>query len=461
MLPTSTWQCMCVVLFVLCRLVADSYGIKTARITNGTVLSAHRHLKVLPKYERTFIASGLVSADSKVNGRHGRNSAHCTTLSVNNKRCAGHLSLCAGAGNLFHGLEDRAKTLAKNVNDCVRRLRYKLIRNKWCQKAQCCIYKVKQKLVNLSTAEQIMLAILGKWIYAFALPGFHILSPYQLIPITSGFGVDIGLDTIVSIGSYYVLRNSLNPPENQVAVSAKEKLIIPLIATGLLGSFYLSGYAAEAVDNAMLLFSAMDWPISVALQRSMRILLSHLSWVVIGAKILNYVVPLKQTKSSWFTADAKELWVYKAVAGYYVSCALYSITDIIFNAAEAIRKTLDPEFAEDSTELMENVLIEPAELIPSIIAAVGPCITAPWWEEMLYRIFVFKSLNIKLPRKIATCLAALIFSVHHMNHRSVLQLFSLGVLWSLIEQGTNNVFISIAIHSMWNMRIMLGTLLGK
>ncbi|GFE52739.1 CAAX amino terminal protease family protein [Babesia ovis] len=461
MLLVSSWKRLYLDIFIICHLLVNCDAKRVSGVLTNAVLKVQKSSKTEPKYKPAFVASGLVLADSKRNCPQDGKSASGTSISIIKQCCKIRGIDSIGAISLLNGLEEHAKAISKKINSCVQRVRNELVANEWYRRIQSGIEVMKQKLVTLSTTEQILLAIVGKLFYAFKLPGFHILFPYQLIPVTSGFGVDVGLDTIVSLGSSYLLWKSVQHPEGELILKQNDKFLIPLVGAGLLGSFYISGYAAQVVDNGMLLFSAMDLPISPALQRSMRILLSHLTWVFIGAKMLNYVVPLNSGKCPWFRMDAQELWVYKALTGYFVSCGLYNVTDTIFNIAEALKKLLEPHDTEMYDEMSDNVLMEPSDLIPSIITALGPCITAPWWEEMLYRIFVFKTMNLKLPRNVATCIAALIFAVHHMNPRSVLQLFSLGVLWSLIEQGTNNVFISIAIHSLWNTRIMLGTLLGK
>lgn len=361
---------------------------------------------------------------------------------------------------LCKGLKLHAASLSDVISTRVETICQRVRTSNLYKKIKEGLKVVKQRMSSLSVAEQIALAALGKLVYVLVLPRFHILFPYQLLPVNSGLGVDIGLDTIISIGSFYALIKCMKPTTTQLKLDTRTQLAIPLVAAGLLGSFYLSGYAAQLVESTMLLLSAVDVPVSVGLQRAMRILLSHLSWVIIGSKILNRIIPIGNLQSQWFSLNAKELWVYKALAGYFVSCTLYNVTDIIFNAAENLKQKHEVEPIEGTYDDMGNPLMEHTDLIPTIIAAIGPCITAPWWEEMLYRVFVFKTLNLKLPKSIATVLSAFIFSVHHMNPRSVLQLFALGVLWSVIEQGTNNLFISIAIHSLWNTRIMLGTFLG-
>ncbi|KAK1444264.1 hypothetical protein BgAZ_101700 [Babesia gibsoni] len=353
-----------------------------------------------------------------------------------------------------------AGSLSEAICEHVEHLSQKVKTNAIVKKIKEGIDIVKTRMTHLSFEEQMGLAALGKLLYVLVLPKFHIIFPFQLIPVNSGLGVDIGFDAVLSVLSFYALMKSMGTPNKPLKLEGSAFVTIPIVSAGLIGSFYLSGYAAQMVDSIMLLLSAIDVPVSMGLQRSMRIFLSHISWVIIGAKMLDYVIPIRSTKSDWFTIDSKELWVYKAIAGYFASCTIYNITDIIFSSLERLSSSSGAYHTEGSDDVDANPLAEPTDIISTIIAAIGPCITAPWWEEMLYRIFVFKTLNTQLPRSIATLLSAIMFSAHHMNHRSALQLFALGVLWSLIEQGTNNVFVSIAVHSLWNSRIMLGSILG-
>ncbi|CDR96307.1 hypothetical protein, conserved [Babesia bigemina] len=457
----SRWRHLGVYLSLIWYFVAVCDSLSTTRTAKCVLGGGQGVERCVSRYQPAFLNTALVPVESRRNGRTHGSQMPQKNDRITTRKSESHLCAISNDVGLYDVLSERRKAVSKIICHHVDRALQKLKESTLCKQLKHVAASAINRMSALSTKEQIGLAILGEIIYAFYLPNFHILFPYQIIPVNSGLGVDVGLDTITSIVSGYYLWISMQKPVPKVTLNLRQKFTIPLVAAGLLGSFYLSGYTAQAVDNGMLLFSAMDFPISVALQRSARILISHLSWVLVGAKMLSHIMPLKGTNTEWFAMNPKDLWVYKALAGYFVSCTIYNITDVVFNAAQALKKKLAPNETDVDDEMMEGVLIEPSELFPAIIASLGPCLTAPWWEEMLYRIFTFKALNVKLPRRMATVLSAFIFAAHHMNPRSLLQLFGLGILWSLIEQGTNNVFVNIAIHSMWNTRIMLGTLLGR
>ncbi|EDO07641.1 CAAX protease self-immunity family protein [Babesia bovis T2Bo] len=459
MLPSKLYPIIiCIFLYELVKHNIEAVNIAPRRLS----ARLQNYGKTKRNCARAFVITSFISPDTNGNELQERKSLSNTGIVANKRfgKLHGEKSNCSVA--LSNAMGKCGITISRIIGDTVQELGKRLIENKYYKHGTSLMMLMKQRLSTLSTIEQIALAIIGQCVYAFYLPGVHLIFPYQIIPTTSGFGVDIGIDSLVSLASSYLLWRSLQKPEShQLTLKPNDTVIIPIVATGLLASFYLSAYAARVVDNVLLLLSAMDWPVDPALQRSVTILLSHLTWVILGVKMLNYVVPLNQKKTLWYTLNSEELWVYKALMGYFVSCGVYNVADLIFNILQAFSKLIHPQLIIKEDITPEFVHVETSSMIPSIVTALGPCITAPWWEEMLYRVFVFKVINAKLPRNIATCIAALVFAVHHMNPHSIIQLFALGVLWSFIEQGTNNVFISMAIHSLWNTRIMLGTLMGK
>ena len=107
-------------------------------------------------------------------------------------------------------------------------------------------------------------------------------------------------------------------------------------------------------------------------------------------------------------------------------------------------------------------LINPAKPDPlaSAVGYIAPCISAPWWEEVLYRGFMLPALTVLFPVNVSVFLSAIIFSFHHLTLTGFLPLASLGVAWAGIYVLSGNLLVTMVIHAMWNSRVFLGGWLG-
>ncbi|EKX73169.1 conserved hypothetical protein [Theileria equi strain WA] len=323
---------------------------------------------------------------------------------------------------------------------------------------------IKARANNLTVKKQIVILLLSQLLYSFILPNFHIILPYQLIPTDSGLGVDIGLDTIVSMVFSYLFLNDLNISSKPLIVPEDIKKRIPWVVLSLIGSYVLSGYFTHVIDNAILLISAMDAPVSVAMHQSLRVLIGHIFWVLVGSMIINKTVfPLSfNANNPWYKFRINDNWVFPCLSGYFLSCTLYNLADLFYSFLVKIYSTFtsNADRFDNSDENLVSQLTESNEVLPTILGAIGPCITAPWWEETLYRVLILKSLNIYLPHLLSSIISSFLFAVHHLNPRSVIHLFVLGVIWSLIEKNFDNLIVTIIIHSLWNSRIFIGSMIG-
>eukprot|EP00292_Cryptomonas_paramecium_P016889 CAMPEP_0113714310 /NCGR_PEP_ID=MMETSP0038_2-20120614/32532_1 /TAXON_ID=2898 /ORGANISM="Cryptomonas paramecium" /LENGTH=102 /DNA_ID=CAMNT_0000641245 /DNA_START=168 /DNA_END=473 /DNA_ORIENTATION=- /assembly_acc=CAM_ASM_000170 len=85
-------------------------------------------------------------------------------------------------------------------------------------------------------------------------------------------------------------------------------------------------------------------------------------------------------------------------------------------------------------ESVVSKLINPEnkDLVAMAVGAVGPCISAPVFEEVLYRGFLLPALSVTMPVKLALPVSAVLFSVHHLNLGGVIPLSILGFAWAAI-----------------------------
>jgi membrane protease YdiL (CAAX protease family) len=48
------------------------------------------------------------------------------------------------------------------------------------------------------------------------------------------------------------------------------------------------------------------------------------------------------------------------------------------------------------------------------VGSIAPCLSAPWWEEVLYRGFMLPALTLYLPRSVAVPASAVLFAVRFL-----------------------------------------------
>uniref|UniRef100_A0A3B0MSF4 Protease, putative n=1 Tax=Theileria annulata TaxID=5874 RepID=A0A3B0MSF4_THEAN len=350
--------------------------------------------------------------------------------------------------------------------------------------------------------------IFGSALHTLVLSKCRFVLPYQLIPFNSGLGTEVTLDTLISIPIlYYILKdytftqstletNNLKPKlednklkstlednklksnlednkltnkskmvnlnetldEKYFQLPVRSKFKISMVVTSLLGSFIVSSYFSQFIDSLLLLVSAFDFPISVGMLKSFSVMSSHLFWVFIGSLILkSCMFPIFSKSNPWYKLDLSKLWVYQVLMGYYSSYTIYKLADIGYYL---FLKFFDIQNQVSLTDEQISNICETNETIPILITSIGPCLTAPWWEELLYRVFTFKLFNSFLPTLYSSIASSIIFSINHLSPHSFLQLFSLGLLWSFIQLNNDNILITILIHSLWNSRIFFGSLTG-
>ena len=100
------------------------------------------------------------------------------------------------------------------------------------------------------------------------------------------------------------------------------------------------------------------------------------------------------------------------------------------------------------------------DLAASLVGYIAPCITAPWWEEVLYRGFLLPALTLQMKFWPAVFVSGVVFSVHHVSTTGAIPLAILGWTWAAIYAKSGNLLVTILIHAMWNSRVFLGSWLG-
>ena len=287
--------------------------------------------------------------------------------------------------------------------------------------------------------------------------------------------------------------------------------ITSMVALGLLfGAYFLTGRLAAMVELYMYALAGMGVPMTIAMHRSLVVLGGHLAWVLIGSGILGVVLrprpffggggriyeveedddsddgdkvdadvdmmdasvsaamptptptPVSVEKKTvkqkykWYTNKWKANWMWWTIGGYFISSWFFNIADFLNQVI------LPAHVFELAGEGVVSQLINPEnnDIAASLVGYIAPCISAPWWEEVLYRGFLLPALCLQMKFWPAVFVSGIVFSVHHVSTTGAIPLAILGWTWAALYAKSGNLMVTILIHAMWNSRVFLGSWLG-
>ncbi len=274
------------------------------------------------------------------------------------------------------------------------------------------------------------------------------------------------------------------------APSARVTSIVAL--TLLVSAYFLTGRLASMVELYLYALAGLGVPLTIAMHRSLVVLGGHLAWVAIGSGILGVVlrpqpffgggdklfavekdrndsyiedesdsdetteIILKKQKYKWFTNQWNSNWVWWTISGYFISSWFFNIADFLNQII------LPAHVFELAGEGVVSQLINPEnnDVAASLVGYIAPCITAPWWEEVLYRGFLLPALTLQMKFWPAVFVSGVVFSIHHVSTTGAIPLAILGWTWAAIYAKSGNLMVTILIHAMWNSRVFLGSWLG-
>ena len=260
-------------------------------------------------------------------------------------------------------------------------------------------------------------------------------------------------------GAAYPLLPSVVRPAPQRGVPWElprgTKAKIGLTTIMLLGAYLLSGYGAVLCEQLMFFLTILGVPLTVPTLRAYKVLLGHLMWVFMGVKILGTQLrPFFPPRGKWMRARVHSNWCWWAIGVYFVSGLLFNIVDFVnqFLVPQAIL----------NEESVVSKLIHPEnqDVVAMAIGSIGPCITAPFFEEILYRGYLLPALSCFMPLWLAIPVSSVLFAAHHLNLGGMLPLSVLGWAWAYTYVSSGNLFVCAFTHGLWNSRVFLSSLLG-
>jgi len=257
----------------------------------------------------------------------------------------------------------------------------------------------------------------------------------------------------------------------------------------LVYAYFSTGQISFRAERILFALAGKGVPLTIAMHRSLVVLLGHLAWVAVGSFIL-WAVPtprpffggwkgngeksgvmnkegnetpvLSSSSSSevrpyhWYNLRWNDKWLWPTVGGYFISAWFFNIADFINQLV------LPVEVFQMAGEGVVAQLINPEnnDIAASLVGYIAPCISAPWWEEVLYRGFLLPALCIQMKFWPALFVSGIIFSAHHVSTTGAIPLAILGWTWGMVYAKSNNLLVTILIHCMWNSRVFLGSWLG-
>ncbi|KAL7471188.1 hypothetical protein ACHAXS_011495 [Conticribra weissflogii] len=249
-------------------------------------------------------------------------------------------------------------------------------------------------------------------------------------------------------------------------------------------AYFSTGRFSLLFENGLYAAAGYGLPLTVAMHRSLVVLLGHLTWVAAGSGILAGVLSPKpffgggwskkkgtekaNNKRSnkhdnnktlrpyrWYTNQWDTYWLWWTIGGYFVSAWLFNIADF-FNQI-----LLPPAlFAQPEGVVSQLINPENNDFLASLVGYIAPCLSAPWWEEVLYRGYLLPTLRLFMGFWPSVFVSGVLFSVHHLSVMGAIPLAVLGWVWAVLYAKSGNILVTILIHGMWNSRVFLGSWLG-
>mmetsp|Transcript_19343 Transcript_19343/g.31761 ORF Transcript_19343/g.31761 Transcript_19343/m.31761 type:complete len:489 (+) Transcript_19343:99-1565(+) len=241
----------------------------------------------------------------------------------------------------------------------------------------------------------------------------------------------------------------------------------------LTAGYFSTGRFSLLFENALYAAAGYGLPLTVPMHRSLVVLLGHLAWVLVGSGILATMLSPKpffgggwkkiaKKKGKvlqpfrWYTNQWDTYWLWWTIGGYFVSAWLFNIADWLNQII------LPPYLFAEQSEGVVSQLINPEnnDFLASLMGYIAPCLSAPWWEEVLYRGYLLPALRLFMGFKQSVFVSGVLFSVHHLSIMGAIPLAVLGWFWAALYAKSGNLLVTILIHGMWNSRVFLGSWLG-
>lgn len=355
----------------------------------------------------------------------------------------------------------------------------------------------KERLHIRNPLLQFVVVMLLYTLHLVVLSSHAIVFPVQLIPNNKGHFSSIGWDSLVGSATLFIYlryRRSHVQKNQAKGITAFYPWRLPmdnlrfrltsfLTTVALVQAYFWTGRFSLFWEDTVYSLSGLGFYITQPMKRSLCVLLGHLTWVAVGTALLRWLprppkffgsarnfIPANDSQANnstqvdhpinpyrWFQCNIqKSSWVWWTIGGYFVSSWL-------FNMADGINQYVLPQsllLDQETSVVSQLITPEHNDVVASIIGYIAPCLTAPWWEEVLYRGFALPAATQLLGYPSAVFWQGVVFSAHHMSLTAALPLAVLGWTWAMLYRECNNLWVVMLVHGLWNSRVFLCSWMG-
>ena len=102
-------------------------------------------------------------------------------------------------------------------------------------------------------------------------------------------------------------------------------------------------------------------------------------------------------------------------------------------------------------------LLYPPDSLSHVLIISAIVLVAPFFEEILFRGFLYRQLRAHLGVWSAILISAAVFSLVHMTLGRAIPLFALGILLALVKERSGGLMPCMLLHAFWNGATVLQT----
>jgi len=103
------------------------------------------------------------------------------------------------------------------------------------------------------------------------------------------------------------------------------------------------------------------------------------------------------------------------------------------------------------------LLADPPDAFTQLILVVAVIVAAPFFEECLFRGFLFRQLRKRMGVGVAVVISSALFAAVHFDAGTFLHLFALGCVLAIVAERSGGILASMLVHGFWNGATVLMT----
>ncbi|WNC43900.1 CPBP family glutamic-type intramembrane protease [Thermosynechococcus sp. GLH187] len=196
----------------------------------------------------------------------------------------------------------------------------------------------------------------------------------------------------------------------------------------------------------------MGLPLPSAMAQTLYALVSYGMMMVAGLGWLWYFLrPFGKRPADWLCWQGGLGGALRwGVGGYLAALPLVVVSSLI---SQALLKN------QGGGNPLLEIILQSRDYTTFALLYIMVAVMAPFFEEILFRGFFFRSVQSYLPLGTAMGVTGLLFAIAHLNLADLLPLTVLGTVLSYIYWRSHNIGAAMILHSIWNSGSFLGLLL--